>query len=573
MFALRHEAGRFLIGGFLMVIGVALQLPMALVTKYIIDSALPKRDESAITWVVAGLLLVVFVRGVVEVLQSRVVCVARERLNRDLQLEVFKHVQCLSLKFFKDTKSGYLSARMSSDTAAVCGAFTGAILPLCRDSLTIAFAGGMMFVFRWELAVVSLALLPFLVGTLRVLTRRLKQASAEFQESLAVAWDVLDESLTGMDVVKAFQAERFGATRVEVALNRRMDASLRTNLLSSFCALTSGILGGCGPLLILWLGGRMVIRGELTLGELVAFNVFLGHVFAPAQRLMNVAVDIHASLAAAERVSGLLAVPAEKDGYKRLLLRDPVGCSVSFRGVSFSYASERQVLREINLEAEAGETVAVVGRNGSGKTTLVSLIPRFYDPDSGSVCVAGNDLRNVKLEDLRRLIAVVPQETTLFSGTIKENIAYGNHLCSEDDIIKAAESAYAHLFISQLPMGYETEVGERGVKLSGGERQRVAIARALLRNPDILILDEATSEIDSESERLIQAALSRLLRDRTAFVIAHRLATVVQADKIVVLDGGRILAQGAHRDVYEHCQLYRELCETQFLSREAAFSL
>ena len=381
-----------------------------------------------------------------------------------------------------------------------------------------------------------------------------------------MACESLTESLSAMEVVKAFVAEENEAAKVRRAVVARMKAFVQMGLVSSVSTFAAWFIAGLGPLLVLWFGGRMIVNGELTLGTLMAFNIFVGYLFSPAQRLMNVAADAHSSSVALERICELFETKRDVDDPQDPLELGGLRGDVSFRQISFAYSPGQPVLKNINLDVPAGSVVALVGRNGAGKTTLVNLIPRFFDPDHGQMCVDGIDVRLLRQKDLRSLIAIVPQETVLFSGTIRENICYGSLEASEIDAREAMAVANADQFINALPDGLDTEVGENGAGLSGGQRQRIAIARAMIRQPRILILDEATSEVDVESEQFIRTALEQLFRDRTTFIIAHRLATVVNADLIVVLDKGEILDQGTHQELFGRCSLYRDLCETQFIN-------
>lgn len=381
-----------------------------------------------------------------------------------------------------------------------------------------------------------------------------------------MACESLTESLSAMEVVKAFVAEENEAAKVRRAVVARMKAFVQMGLVSSVSTFAAWFIAGLGPLLVLWFGGRMVVNGELTLGTLMAFNIFVGYLFAPAQRLMNVAADAQSSFVALDRICELFETKREVDDPTEPQELREVRGDVSFRDISFSYSPGQPVLRGINLDVSAGSVVALVGRNGAGKTTLVNLVPRFFDPDQGQMCVDGIDVRSLRQKDLRSVIAIVPQETVLFSGTIRENVCYGCPEASETDAREAIAAANADEFINALPDGLDTEVGENGVGLSGGQRQRIAIARAMIRQPKILILDEATSEVDVESEQFIRAAFEQLFRNRTTFIIAHRLATVVNADLIVVLDKGEILDRGTHQELFERCSLYRDLCVTQFLN-------
>jgi ATP-binding cassette, subfamily B, bacterial MsbA len=563
---LKQEKTKLMLAAGLMVISVGLQLPMALVTRYIIDDLLPNKNIRGLDLVILTLLAVMILKGLVDVWQSYTISLARERVVANIQMQLLDHVQSLSLSFFWKSKAAYLSARISADSTSVGNAVTNSILPAIRDVVTLVFATIMVMIFQWKLGLASLAILPMFIFSLRLLSKRRRRCAEAYQESYAVACESLTESLSAMEVVKAFVAEDNEAAKVRRAVVARMNAFVQMGLVSSVSTFAGWFIAGLGPLLVLWFGGRMIVNGELTLGTLMAFNIFVGYLFAPAQRLMNVAADTQSSFVALDRISELFETKREVDDPQEPVELGEVRGDVSFRQISFSYSPGQPVLRRINLDVPAGSVVALVGRNGAGKTTLVNLIPRFFDPDHGQMYVDGIDVRSLRQKDLRSVIAIVPQETVLFSGTIRHNICYGYAEASDIDAREAMIAANADEFINALPNGLDTEVGENGVGLSGGQRQRIAIARAMIRQPRILILDEATSEVDVESEQFIRAALEELFRDRTTFIIAHRLATVVNADVIVVLDKGEIVDQGTHQELFERCSLYRDLCETQFLN-------
>jgi ATP-binding cassette, subfamily B, bacterial MsbA len=563
---LKQEKTKLMLAAGLMVISVGLQLPMALVTRYIIDDLLPNKNIRGLDLVILTLLGVMILKGLVDVWQSYTISLARERVVANIQMQLLDHVQSLSLSFFWKSKAAYLSARISADSTSVGNAVTNSILPAIRDVVTLVFATIMVMIFQWKLGLASLAILPMFIFSLRLLSKRRRRCAEAYQESYAVACESLTESLSAMEVVKAFVAEDNEAAKVRRAVVARMNAFVQMGLVSSVSTFAGWFIAGLGPLLVLWFGGRMIVNGELTLGTLMAFNIFVGYLFAPAQRLMNVAADTQSSFVALDRISELFETKREVDDPQEPVELGEVRGDVSFRQISFSYSPGQPVLRRINLDVPAGSVVALVGRNGAGKTTLVNLIPRFFDPDHGQMYVDGIDVRSLRQKDLRSVIAIVPQETVLFSGTIRHNICYGYAEASDIDAREAMIAANADEFINALPNGLDTEVGENGVGLSGGQRQRIAIARAMIRQPRILILDEATSEVDVESEQFIRAALEELFRDRTTFIIAHRLATVVNADVIVVLDKGEIVDQGTHQELFERCSLYRDLCETQFLN-------
>jgi subfamily B ATP-binding cassette protein MsbA len=572
---LKQEKKRLMLAAALMVVSVALQVPLALVTRYIIDVLLPGKNIPGLNLVIFALLCVMILKGLVDVWHNYVISLTRERVVMNVQMRLLQHVQSLSLSFFWRSKTAYLSPRISSDSSNVGNAVTGSILPAVREVVTLIFSAAMILIFQWKLGLASLAILPLFVASLRVLSKKRRRCAEQYQESYAVACEALTESLSAMEIVKAFQAEEHEAAKVRRALLDRTGAFVQMGLVSSVTTFAAWFIAGLGPLIVLWFGGRMIVNGELTLGTLMAFNIFVGYLFSPAQRLMNLGAEAQSSCAALDRICELFETRREVDDPEEPLELGEVWGDVSLRDVSFSYCPGQPVLRHINLDVPAGAVVALVGRNGAGKTTLVNLIPRFFDPDQGEVCLDGVDLRRLRQKEIRRVIAIVPQETVLFSGTIRDNIRYGRPDASEADVRKAASAANADEFINLLAEGLDTEVGERGVGLSGGQRQRIAIARAMLCDPRILILDEATSEVDVESEKFIRAALEQLFCDRTTFIIAHRLATVVNADRVVVLDKGTILDQGTHQELFERCLLYRDLCVTQFLSSfepEAAVS-
>lgn len=563
---LKQEKKKLMLAAGLMLISVGLQLPLALVTRYIIDDLLPNKNIRGLDMVILTLLGVMILKGLVDVWQSYTMSLARERVVADIQMRLLDHVQSLSLSFFWKSKTAYLSARIAADSNSVGNAVTNSILPALRDIVTLVFATVMVMIFQWKLGLASLAILPMFIFSLRLLSKRRRRCAEAYQESYAVACESLTESLSAMEVVKAFVAEKNEAAKVRRAVVARMKAYVQMGLVSSVSTFAAWFIAGLGPLLVLWFGGRMIVNGELTLGTLMAFNIFVGYLFSPAQRLMNVAADAQSSSVALDRICELFETKREVDDPPEPLELGEVCGDVSFRQISFSYSPGQPVLKGINLDVPAGSVVALVGRNGAGKTTLVNLIPRFFDPDHGQMCVDGIDVRSLRQKDLRSLIAMVPQETVLFSGTIRENICYGSPEASDIDAREAMAAANVEEFINALPDGLDTEVGENGVGLSGGQRQRIAIARAMIRQPRILILDEATSEVDVESEQFIRAALEQLFRDCTTFIIAHRLATVVNADLIVVLDKGEIVDQGTHQELFGRCSLYRDLCETQFIN-------
>jgi len=565
---MRAEAAHLIAAGALMIFGVVLQLPLPLVTRYIIDSILPHKNLHALNYLIIALVVLMIVKGLCDVGHSYVMSTARERMLVKLQADVFRHVQGLDLSFFKNTKSSYLVARVNNDVAQLGSILSGSLLTIMKDAITFVAGACVILFFHAKLAIASILVLPFFIASMRLYSSRIRRCSADYQESFASVWHTTEESFSAISVVKAFQTEGQEQTKVVRALRDRMRAIVNMGLTSSLSGFTSAFIGGLGPLIVLWYGGREVVANHLTLGTLIAFNVVIGYLFGPAQRLMNVNADLQQSLASLERVSELLHITPEITEPSRPIVWNPVLGGIEFQRVTFGYDRNNPILNGISFNIFPSQTIAIVGKNGAGKTTLASLIPRFYDPQAGTILVDGIDIRHLSLYDLRRAIGIVPQSTFLFSGTIRDNIRYGTPTATEDQFLRVAKLAHVIDFVRELPGGFDTEVGERGVKLSGGERQRIAIARAMLRNPSILILDEATSEIDSESEHLIQQALTNLLQNRTTLIIAHRFATLLNADKILVLEAGTVIDQGTHKELYERCPVYQQLCRYQLLSPE-----
>lgn len=502
-----------------------------------------------------------------------------EAVVADLRKALFAHVLTLDVAFFSGRKTGEITSRLTSDIATVQAAVSQALAQLVNQGITLLGGIVVLFVLEARLTLVMMAVLPPVVLAAAFFGRRLRRISTGFQDSLAGANADAEEAIAGVRVVKSFTAEGLEARRYGAAIDRSFDLALRRVRLRALFtpAVILAVFAGLG--VVLWYGGRLALAGDLQGGDLVAFLLITMFVAGSLGSFTGLYAQLQEAIGASQRIFELLD---ERPSMERPVgsLPHPLSDSgdiageVTFDGVSFRYGGrgEEYVLSDIDLTARAGEVVAVVGPSGAGKSTLVGLIPRFFDPTQGTVRVDGVDIREVDLRTLRANIGIVPQETLLFSGSVAENIRYGRPDADDDEVVAAAVAANAHDFISAFPEGYDTTVGERGLQLSGGQRQRVSIARALLKNPRILILDEATSSLDSESEAAVQAALERLMVGRTTFVIAHRLSTVLNADTIVVLAGGRIVERGTHEELARRGGLYSELFQRQLLAAAPAHS-
>ena len=493
-----------------------------------------------------------------------------QRVSFDLRNRLYAHLQRLSFAYHDQTPAGQLISRTIEDVRSVTNFLGSGLIELLQMALMFVAALAVMFAANPRLA--AIAMLP-LIPLIGITTRFGRRATALFyrvDQGLGEITVRVQENVLGAPVVRAFARERHEIAYFEARNRELYDARLTIIRRWAQVMPTTHLLVALGTILILWFGGQMVLHGEATLGEVVAFNSYFMLLGMPARQLVWLVNAGGEAAAGARRLFEVLDTSPEIQSPPNALRLQPVRGRVTWEHVFFRYPGERHdALHDIHLDIAPNTVVALIGPTGSGKSTLVHLIPRFYDPTRGRVLIDGHDLRTLHLPTLRRQIGIVLQTSLLFSTTIRENIAYGRSDATEEEIIAAAKAAQAHDFIQRLPRGYDTEVGERGVTLSGGQRQRIAIARALLMNPRILILDDATSSVDTETEHLIQQALFRLMEGRTTFIIAQRLATVKRADLILVLDRGRIVQQGTHEELLRQPGLYQEIVALQWQSEEA----
>ncbi|MDZ7373270.1 MAG: ABC transporter transmembrane domain-containing protein [candidate division KSB1 bacterium] len=508
-----------------------------------------------------------FLKNLFRVGQAYFMAPVEQGVIRDLRNELFRHYQRLSLSYFHGERAGQLISRVIYDVTVINASITAAINSVFRDPLQIVIYLGVMIFLSWKMTLLVLVVFPLVGYAMAEIGNRLKRDSLRTQERVADLASVLQETIYGIRVVRAFGGEQHEIQRFERENQDFFRTVVRMTRIRNLGPCLTEYLGVLVGVLVLYVGGREVLGNSSALSP-GGFVLFLGALFSmlqPLKLLGQVHNSLREGVVAAQRVFGILDTPVQVSEHPQAVEVTDLRHSIRFRHVYFEYESSIPVLRDIDLEVQKGERLAIVGPSGGGKSTLVDLLIRFYDPTSGSIEIDGVDLRRIRLDSLRRLMGVVTQETILFNDTVRNNIAYGmDGSVSEEAIIEAAKAANAHDFILKMPKGYDTVIGDRGVKLSGGERQRIAIARAILRNPPILIFDEATSALDTESEMLVQQAIDRLLEGRTSFVIAHRLSTVKNADRIIVLDQGRIVQQGKHEELLAQEGLYRKLYEMQF---------
>lgn len=496
---------------------------------------------------------------------------AGENALADLRKEVYNRMIQLPMEFFSKRRVGELSSRLSADLSQIQDAMTLMLAEVLRGMLTLVIGIGLIFYISPKLTLVMISVIPVIIIIAVVFGKKIRKLSRESQDQLADSNIVVQETLQGISNVKAFSNEWFEIGRYENSLKKVVGLALRTGKIRGlFISFMLFSLFGT-IVFVVWFGVGLMQAGELSFGDLTAFVIYTTFVGASMAGFADLYSQLQKTIGATQRVREIIKEPVEDVMTVRVPLEDKYKLSgrVSFEGISFAYPSraEMQVLKDVHIKAEPGEQIALVGPSGAGKSTMVAMILQFYHPDSGRIVFDGLDSSTIPLSQLRRQMAFVPQDVMLFGGTIRENIAYGNPDASEEEIIAAARKANAHDFIVSFPEGYQTIVGERGIKLSGGQRQRIAIARAILKDPVILILDEATSSLDSASESLVQEALENLMKNRTSFVIAHRLSTVRNADKIYVLDKGQIVESGTHQELMDIEEgLYKSLSKLQFAS-------
>jgi ATP-binding cassette, subfamily B, multidrug efflux pump len=546
-----------------------LNLIVPAIIRLVIDVGLMQREMRTITIAALVILIIGIIRAVLTYLHRYNSEWVAQHVGYSLRNRLYDHIQNLPFSYHDRAQTGQLISRCIEDVRAI-ERFTGhGVIDLIRLSLLLVGIIALLFYYNAKLAPIALLpMMPLMLITTNF-GRRIGDLFLAVDHALGELSSRLQESVTGVQVVRAFAREPYEIENFDQANRNLYNARLTIIGEWSKVMPSTLFLVTLGTILILWFGGNMVLRGEMTIGELVAFNSYLLMLASPAQQLtwlVNLAGEAEAGI---RRSYEVLDVTPEIQSPPDAIVLPPLSGEVEFRDIEFHYGGENKLaLQDINLKVEPNQVIALIGSTGSGKTTLVNLIPRFYDVSKGSVRVDGYDVRQVELTSLRRQIGIVLQTSTLFSTTIRENIAYGKPDASLDDIISSAQAAQAHEFILSLPQQYETIIGERGVTLSGGQRQRVAIARALLMDPRILILDDSTSSVDIQTELLIQHALDRLMENRTTFVIAHRVATVRRADLILVMDEGRIVEQGKHKELLERGRFYSEIYDLQLRDQE-----
>lgn len=542
----------------LMLLTAALQLPMPFLTKYIIDKVLPTYSFSFLNLLGLAIVVVLLIRAASGFSQNILLSVFRGQVLLDIRMKMFGHLLKAPLKFFHHKETGYLTSRLSDDVYAVQGLLAETAVSGIQNILLFVAGIAATLYIHTKMAMICFAILPLYLLSLAVFNKRVRSLSQRVREQYARSQSELQELLSAASLIKAFTAESGASLRFFSGIKKVIKSEIKLDVVSTLAGLCALLISGAGPVAVLWYGSAEIMRNNLTLGGMMAFMSFTSYLFGPVRAIYDLNLGVQRSLPAVERIFEILDTCPEENGTDELKASKGI---IRYEDVSFSYhrAGDTFALKDVSFEIGSGQMVALAGRSGAGKTSLAMLLLGFYRPDAGRILIDDQDIRKVSLRSLRESIGWVSQETLLFSGTVADNLRLAKPSAGDDELKSAAALANAHEFIAKLPQGYQTFVGERGCTLSGGQRQRLAIARALLKNPRILILDEATSQLDSYSEKAIQQALKNIKNRISTLVIAHRLSTIRQADSIVVLEQGRVLEQGTHRGLIRRSPFYREL--------------
>ena len=546
-------------GSLFLILGSAVNLAVPLFVKQLVDVVMVEKNLEMLNRI-AGMIVLMFVLQMIfSTVHNYLYDVTEKRVITDFRKIIFSHLHEMSASFFVKRRTGEIMSRMTNDVTTVEGVITD--LPATVLQQSIRLLGGIIIIIymNWKLTFMILVLAPVLVLFAKIYGRRLKKLSKEIQDKLATSTTILEENISGMPVVKSFVRQKLEIQRFDNAVEDSFQSAKKRVRISAFFGPVIGFIAFSTALVLLWYGGREVILGNISPGELIAFILYATIIAGPMGSFARLYTRIQEGLGASERIFEILDTRGDVRDAPDAVPMSPVVGKVEIKDLRFHYREDQEVLKGLNFTMEPGEMIALVGPSGAGKTTLVQLLHRFYDPISGEILVDGQNIRDVQMASYWKQIGLVPQETLLFGGTIEENIRFAKEEATLEEIKAAARSANADTFINECPDGYQTIVGEKGIRLSAGQRQRIAIARAILKNPRLLILDEATSSLDNESEKLIQEALERLMQGKTSFVIAHRLSTIHNADRILVMDKGQIVETGTHQELMDQKGLYQYL--------------
>lgn len=546
------------------IIASAIWLTVPLGLRELLDAVFETGDAGMLNMLAIGLFILFILQAAFSFAGNYHLEWVGERVITDLRKKVYQHLHRLGFRFFAERRLGEITSRLTNDVGSIRTALTDSLPQLLTITFSLIGSVSLMVMLNWRLSMVIFLTVPVVTIATRYFGKKIRVLSRGIQDELADSTAVAEDALGAVRLVKAFVREDYEVDRYQTAVEKLFKTARRKVVLTQLFWSGVGILFMSTLVIIFWYGGREVLAERLTAGDLVAFIIYALNISRSINQTSRLYTAVNSAAGASERIFELLdETPEIEDSESARPLKNVNG-QVTLENLWFAYEDNREVLKGISFEGKSGETIALVGPSGAGKTTLLNLLPRFYDPKKGSIKIDGEDIRDLKVKSLREQISIVPQEIHLFGTSIKENILYGKLDATDEEVIQAAKDANAHEFILETENGYDSLIGERGVKLSGGQRQRLAIARAILKNPAILLLDEATSSLDSESEAQVQDALYRLMQNRTTFVIAHRLSTVQHADRILVLDEGKIIEEGTHLELIGQNGLYSHLYELQF---------
>ena len=567
---IRPYLGRLIAAGFCTVMTAAANLYVPWIVRDVIDKVFQNKDSDLLNLISLGIVVIFFARGIFYYGQSYLMNYVGESIVIDVRGIVYRKLMTLSTHFFDTNKLGTIMSYVTNDVAALQGAMVANSIEIITETSVLIGSVGAMVYLDWKLTLFTFCTFPVVLFFMDFFGKKIRKSGHRIQQATADITSILQETLAATRVVKSFVREPYEIARFDQQNKANFYANMKSAKLMGTLSPVIEFIAALGVTAIIWFGGRSVIGGDITAGSLVAFLVYAINISNPIKRIARVLGSIQKALAAAERVFYIMdltdTIPQKPDA----ITLPSVEGNVEFRHVSFAYNKGETILHDVSFSAKPGQAIALVGPSGAGKSTVASLLPRFYDVTEGAIFVDGHDVRDVTLASLREQVGIVPQETNLFNDTVYNNILYGRLDATRDEVIAAAKAANADEFIQQLPKGYDTQLGDRGVNISGGQRQRISMARAILKNPRILILDEATSALDTESERIVQEALDRLMVGRTSFVIAHRLSTIQNAAKIIVLDKGSIVEEGTHQQLMAKHGLYAHLHDIQFKENQTA---
>lgn len=539
------------------------------IIKDMIDEVLADKNGTMLNWIAASIIAIFIVRGLFWYGQNYLMSYVGQSVIIDIRAAVFKKLQRLSVSFYDKNKTGTIMSYVTNDVNALQSAMVENTIEMITEGFILIGSVVAMIYLDWRLTLFTVCTFPVVLWFMEFFGKKIRKTGGRIQECTADITSVLQESVASARVIKSFVREDYEVDRFDVENKANFRANMKNAQLMATLNPVVELVAAIGVTMIIWYGGNNVINGTITAGSLVAFLTYAVNISNPIKRLTRVIGNIQKALAAAQRVFMIIDMPEEIAESRDAKQLPEVSGKVEFQNVSFAYNDKGNVITDLSFSVKPGEVIAIVGPSGAGKSTIANLLPRFYDVNKGDIKIDGHSVREVTLDSLREQVGIVPQETMLFNGSVYNNILYGRLDATKEEIEAAAKAANAHDFIMQLTDGYETKLGDRGVNLSGGQRQRIAIARAILKNPRILILDEATSALDTESERVVQEALDRLMVGRTSFVIAHRLSTVKNADKILVLEKGNLVESGTHDELLALDGLYAHLYKIQYRNKEA----